>query len=74
LRVRDTGVGMQEADIEAVLDPFHQTTTSARWGSRGISLGLALTEANRGKFSIKSAPNAGTLVEIAFRSSRTAAH
>jgi signal transduction histidine kinase len=77
LRVRDTGVGMREADIEAVLEPFHQISTSTNWGS-GTGLGLPLTkalaEANRANFSIKSAPNAGTLIEIAFPPNRTAAH
>jgi signal transduction histidine kinase len=70
LRVRDTGVGMREVDIEAVLEPFHQTATSASWDSGGTGLGLPLTkalaEANRASFSIKSAPNAGTLIEITF--------
>jgi signal transduction histidine kinase len=74
LRVRDTGVGMRETDIEAMLDPLHPIATSAGWGSGGSGLGLPLTkalaEANRAKFSIKSAPNAGTLVEIAFPSNR----
>jgi signal transduction histidine kinase len=78
LRVRDTGMGMREADIEAVLEPFHQTATSASWGSGGVGLGLPLTkalaEANRANFSIKSAPNAGTLVEITFPPSRANAH
>jgi signal transduction histidine kinase len=77
LRVRDTGVGMRETDIEAVLDPFAQTATSASWGSGNSGLGLPLTkalaEANRANFSIKSAPNAGTLVEITFPSNRMAA-
>ena len=70
LRVRDTGVGMRETDVQAALEPFQQTSASATWGPGGIGLGLPLTkalaEANRGNFSIKSAPNAGTLVEIAF--------
>ncbi len=74
LRVRDTGVGMRESDIAAALEPFGQTATSGSWGSGGLGLGLpltkALTEANRANFSIKSAPNAGTLVEIAFPASR----
>ena len=78
MRVRDTGAGMRETDIEAVLEPFHQSATSAGWGSGGSGLGLPLTkalaEANRAKFSVKSAPNAGTLIEIAFPSSRMAAH
>lgn len=72
LRVRDTSAGMAEADIEAVFDPFRQTAASAGMGL-GLPLTKALAEANRGKFSIKSAPNAGTLVEIALPSNRVAA-
>jgi signal transduction histidine kinase len=78
LRVRDNGVGMREQDIEAVLYPFHQTTASLNWSSSGTGLGLPLTkalaEANRANFTIKSAPNAGTLVEITFPSARLSAH
>ena len=74
LRVRDTGVGMSEKDIEAALEPFRQVATSGSWGSGGTGLALplskALAEANRANFHIKSAPNAGTLVEIAFPPSR----
>jgi signal transduction histidine kinase len=70
LRVRDTGVGMHETDIDAALDPFCDTDTSANWSAGGSGLGLPLTkalaEANHAAFRIKSAPNAGTLVEIAF--------
>ena len=77
LRVRDTGAGMSEKDIEAALEPFRQTATSGSWGSGGSGFGLPLTkalaEANRANFSIKSAPNAGTLVEIAFPPSRIVA-
>ena len=78
LRVRDTGVGMREQDVEAVLDPFHPTTASPSWGSSAIGLGLPLTkalaEANRANFSVKSAPNAGTLVEITFPSVHLITH
>ena len=74
LRVRDTGVGMSEKDIEAALEPFRQVATSGSWGSGGTGLALPLTkalaEANRANFHIKSAPNAGTLVEIAFPPNR----
>jgi len=77
LRVRDTGVGMSEADIAIALEPFRQLATSARFGSGGTGLGLPLTkalaEANRASFSISSARNAGTLVEISFPSTRVLA-
>jgi len=77
LRVRDTGAGMSETDILAALEPFRQTATSGSWGSGGTGFGLPLTkalaEANRANFNIKSAPNAGTLIEIAFPPSRVVA-
>ncbi len=41
LRVRDTGVGMSEKDIETALEPFRQVATSGSWGSGGTGLGLA---------------------------------
>ncbi|HEX2215408.1 MAG TPA: PAS domain-containing sensor histidine kinase, partial [Xanthobacteraceae bacterium] len=73
LRVRDTGVGMSEKDIETALEPFRQLPTAARLSAPGTGLGLPLTkalaEANRATFHIKSAPNSGTLVEIVFPAS-----
>ena len=77
LRVRDTGVGMSERDVEVVLEPFRQTAIAGTWGSAGTGLGLPLTkalaEANRAQFSIKSALNAGTLIEVAFPPTRVVA-
>jgi PAS domain S-box-containing protein len=74
LRVRDTGVGMSEQDIAIALEPFGQVATSTQQGSGGTGLGLPLTkalaEANRANFHIRSAPNAGTLVEITFPSAQ----
>jgi len=74
LRVRDTGIGMSAKDIEIALQPFRQLTVSPRAGDSGTGLGLPLTkalvEANRARFTIKSAVNAGTLVEIVFPAAR----
>ena len=70
LRVRDTGIGMSENDIETALEPFRQLATTTLGRAAGTGLGLPLTkalvEANRASFHIKSAPNEGTLVEVAF--------
>ena len=70
LRVKDSGAGMSEKDIATALEPFRQLATSARYGSGGSGLGLpltkALTESNRAPFTIRSAVNSGTLVEIVF--------
>jgi PAS domain S-box-containing protein len=76
LRVRDTGIGMSEKEIETALEPFRQVMTSGRSGA-GTGLGLPLTkvlaEANRATFTIKSAVDAGTLVEITFPATRVLA-
>jgi signal transduction histidine kinase len=77
LRVRDTGAGMSEKDIQAALEPFSETATSGSFGSGatgfGLSLTKALAEANRAHFSLKSAPTAGTMIEIAFPPNRVVA-
>ncbi|CAN7531811.1 PAS domain S-box protein [Pararhizobium sp. LjRoot235] len=78
LRIRDTGVGMTRTELEQAMKPFRQVTTGARKRGDGTGLGLPLTkamaEANRAQFSISSAPNEGTLVEISFPSQRVLAN
>ncbi len=77
LRVRDTGAGMSEKELQTALEPFRQLATSARWGSSGTGLGLpitkALTEANHARFRITSQVDDGTLVEVAFPATRVLA-
>jgi len=77
LRVRDTGVGMSEKELQTALEPFRQLATAARWGSSGTGLGLpitkALSEANHARFRITSQVDTGTLVEVAFPATRVLA-
>ncbi|MGA3302085.1 MAG: ATP-binding protein [Methylovirgula sp.] len=72
IRIRDTGIGMSEDDLETALEPFRQLATSRQTTGTGLGLPLtkALVEANRAFFSIKSKKNEGTLVEIAFPPAR----
>ncbi|PBC07587.1 PAS domain S-box protein [Mesorhizobium sp. WSM3859] len=77
MRVRDTGIGMTPAEIEQALKPFKQINALKRGRGDGTGLGLPLTkamvEANRARFAITSTPGEGTLVEIAFPSTRVLA-
>ena len=77
LRVRDTGTGMSEKELQTALEPFRQLATSPRWGTSGTGLGLpitkALAEANHARFRITSRPHDGTLVEVAFPATRVLA-
>jgi len=77
MRVRDTGIGMSQAEIEQALKPFKQINALKRGRGDGTGLGLPLTkamvEANRARFTITSTPGEGTLVEVAFPSTRVLA-
>ncbi|MER9103859.1 PAS domain S-box protein [Mesorhizobium sp. M0848] len=77
MRVRDTGIGMSHAEIEQALKPFKQINALKRGRGDGTGLGLPLTkamvEANRARFTINSTPGEGTLVEVAFPSTRVLA-
>ncbi len=68
IRVRDTGVGMNESEVGLALTPFSQVAKGGAKGGAGLGLPLtkALVEANKAEFSIKSRREQGTLIEIAF--------
>ena len=74
LRVRDTGNGMSKENLETALEPFRRADATGQWGSTGSGLGLpitkALVEANHARFRIASDVGDGTLVEVAFPTTR----
>ena len=75
LRVRDTGPGMSEKDLQTALEPFRQIATSNRAGGTGLGLPIskALAEANHARFRITSQVDSGTLAEVAFPATRVLA-
>ena len=75
LRVRDTGIGMNEGEIAAALEPFRQLATSRKGGGTGLGLPLtkALVEANQGSLRITSRKDEGTLAEVVFPPARVVA-
>ncbi|HXT07020.1 MAG TPA: ATP-binding protein [Roseiarcus sp.] len=74
LRVRDTGVGMNESELAVALEPFRRVpgVRAVEGTGLGLPLAKALVEANHADFSIKSRKDQGTLVEIAFPVRRAA--
>jgi PAS domain S-box-containing protein len=76
LRVKDTGIGMNEDQVKEAMEPFKRITTDGR-ETQGTGLGLPLTkalaEANRTSFMIDSELRKGTLVELTFPTTRVLA-
>jgi len=72
IRIRDSGVGMSEADIGAAFEPFRRLATARPSSGTGLGLPLtkALVEANHASLTIKSKEHEGTLVEIVFPPAR----
>jgi PAS domain S-box-containing protein len=75
IRVRDTGIGMNEKEMEAAMQPFRQVSTNRRGGGTGLGLPLtkALVEANRATLNMKSSQEEGTLAEVVFPATRVLA-
>lgn len=77
IRVRDTGVGMNEEDLKRAMEPFRQVGAETHGRAIGTGLGLpltkALTEANRARFNIDSRVDYGTLIQVIFPNERVLA-
>jgi PAS domain S-box-containing protein len=76
LSVKDTGIGMNAAQLKEALEPFSRIETTGRetlGTGLGLSLTKALVEANRARFEISSETGRGTLIEILFPTTRVLA-
>jgi len=77
LQVRDTGIGMDEEEINRALKPFEQIDTGLNRKYEGTGLGLPLVERmarlNGGELRIESEKGKGTVVCVHFPPNRTIA-
>ncbi len=72
--VRDTGIGIAEADLPEALEPFGQARNHSGQSDQGTGLGLplakAMAELHGGSLTIDSAPGVGTTVTVVIPSER----
>lgn len=77
LSVRDTGIGMTEAEIPVALAPFGQIDSPLGRGHYGTGLGLPLVksmiEAHGGRLLLASSPGKGTTATLLFPARRVLA-
>lgn len=74
MRVIDTGIGMAEADLQAVLTPFTRTAAATEGHYEGTGLGLPLVkgliEVLGGRFELESQVGKGTTASVYLPPSR----
>ncbi|SDC97034.1 PAS-domain containing protein [Belnapia rosea] len=74
LRITDTGIGMEAADIPRAFEPFTQLDSSLSRRFPGSGLGLylarALAEAQGATLTLDSTPGAGTIAVLRFPKAR----
>ena len=76
--ITDQGIGIAEADLPLVLEPFGQVENAMNRSHDGVGLGLSLArlfaKAHDAELSIVSKPGAGTCVTVVFPAARARKH
>ncbi len=66
LRVKDTGVGMNQEVLSRVFEPFFTTKEKSRGAGLGLSTAYGIAQQCGGRIEISSQPGAGASVEVYF--------
>lgn len=74
IAITDTGVGMTDEEILAIIEPFRQADTSLSRNQEGSGLGVPLAKAllglHGGELEIQSEPSVGTTISMVFPADR----
>lgn len=68
--IQDNGVGISNANLEHVLEPFYTTKRNASHFGIGLSYCMDVMQRHQGKLTVKSALGVGTTVSLYFPASK----
>ena len=78
IEVWDTGIGIPDAELQAIFEEYHQLDNAARERSRGLGLGLSIVQRLGNllghRVRVRSQPGKGSVfaIEVMLRTERTA--
>jgi len=66
IRISDTGIGIEQENLEKIFDPFFTTKEPDKGTGLGLSISLRIVESMDGKIRVESEEGKGTSFEIYF--------
>ena len=66
IRISDTGMGIEQENLERIFDPFFTTKEPDQGTGLGLSISLRIVESMGGKISVESEVGKGSTFEIYF--------
>ncbi|MDD5034348.1 MAG: PAS domain-containing protein [Methylococcaceae bacterium] len=64
VRISDTGVGIQESDLDKIFDPFHTSSPVGKGTGLGLSICYSIVQQHLGAIHAQSTPGEGTTLTV----------
>jgi PAS domain S-box-containing protein len=64
VRVSDTGMGIEESDLDKIFDPFHTTSTIGKGTGLGLSICYSIVQQHLGSIHVQSSPGKGATLTV----------
>jgi signal transduction histidine kinase len=64
VRISDTGMGIQESDLDKIFDPFHTTSPIGKGTGLGLSICYSIVQQHLGSIHVQSSPGQGATLTV----------
>ncbi|MCX7111571.1 MAG: PAS domain-containing protein [Candidatus Methylumidiphilus sp.] len=64
VRISDTGMGIEESDLDKIFDPFHTTSPIGKGTGLGLSICYSIAQQHLGSIHVQSSPGKGATLTV----------